>query len=57
MALDFVGSPSKALLFIIITALSFLDLSCLLLQLAETSGELVALIEELPHLREQHNVG
>lgn len=57
MPLNLIGSPPKPLLLIIITPLSLLDLPRLALQLLEARGEVVALIEQFPHLGEEDYVG
>ena len=56
MSLNFIGSPPESFLPIIITFLSFLNLLPFLLQFVELSAELVALVDQFPHLRHQHNI-
>lgn len=51
MPLNLIGSPPKSLLLIIITPLSLLNLPSLSLQFVEARRKVIALIEQLPHLR------
>lgn len=57
MPLYLIGSPPEALLPVVLQLLALLDLLALLLQLIESGGELVALVEELAHLGEEDGVG
>lgn len=57
MPLNLVGSPPKSLLLIIITPLPLLYLPRLSLQLLEARREVIPLIEQFPHLREEDYIG
>jgi hypothetical protein len=49
--------PPESLPAIILSLLTSMDLFPFLLQFGESGGELVAFVEELPHLGEQDSVG
>lgn len=57
MPLNLIGSPPKSLLLIIITPLSLLNLPRLSLQFLEARRKVIALIEQLPHLRKEDYIG
>lgn len=57
MAIDFISCPTKSLLAVIVAPLSLLDLISLLLKFDELGVEFVALVDQLPHLRGEDNIG
>lgn len=57
MPVYLIGGSPKPFFSVLVVLLAVLDLLTLLLELAEFRVELIALIDQLTHLGQQHNIG